>query len=151
MAYQPRAAILPPNRSWWVKAIPNAQRRTHLLVEELACLQSIRGGDDGNEIRGFVARFRKATGDGNPIGLELEVRGAKGNMAVIFAHIPGVGAASWFPALVVPMSPRISRVVVETGKASRFPVEPPKRDTWGEDEDRPRGGPEKVAIRIVGS
>ena len=150
MANQPRAALLPPNRSWWVKAMPEPQRRTHLLVEELVHLQSLRGGDDGDEIREFVARFRKATGDGNPIGLELEVRGAKGNMAVIFAHIPGVGAASWFPALVVPMSARIGRVVVETGTASRFPVEPPKRDPWGEDEDRPRGGPEKVAIRMVG-
>jgi hypothetical protein len=121
MANQPRAALLPPNRSWWVRAMPEPQRRTHLLVEELVHLQSLRGGDDGEEIRGFVDRFRKATGDGNPIGLELEVRRTKGNRAVIFAHIPGVGAVSWFPALVVPMSPRIGRVIAETATASRFP------------------------------
>jgi hypothetical protein len=131
--------------------MPEPQRRTHLLVEEFAHLQSHRGGDDGDEIRGFVARFRSATKDSNPIGLELEVRGAKGNMAVIFAHIPGVGAASWFPALVVPMSASIGRVVLETGTASRFPVKPePKRDAWGEIETKRPPVLAKVQIRMVG-
>ena len=151
MAIQPKAAPLPPNRAWWVKALPPHRRLTHLLTEELVHLQSHREHGEACEIREFLGRFRAVTRDGNVIGAELGVRKAKLYMAVVYAHIPGVTAITWFPVLVLPMSDRIGRVMVETGVVERFPEKPePTRDVWGEPQrNRPPVLP-KVAIRMVG-
>lgn len=151
MAIQPKAAPLPPDRAWWVKALPPHRRLTHLLAEELVHLQARREHGEACEIREFLGRFRAVTRDGNVIGAELGVRKAKLNMAVVYAHIPGVTAIAWFPALVLPMSDRIGRVMAETGVVERFPEKPePARDAWGQPErNRPPVLP-RVAIRMVG-
>src|SRR5690242_7399984 len=77
MAHQPKAAPLPPNRAWWVKAMPPHRRLTWMLTEELAFLQATRERREAGEIRGFLERFRAVTRDGNVIGAELGVRKAK--------------------------------------------------------------------------
>ena len=151
MAVQPKAAPLPPNRAWWVTAMPPHRRLTHLLTEELVHLQAHRERGESGEIREFLGRFRAVTRDGNVIGAELGVRKARLNMAVIYAHIPGVTAIAWFPVLVLPMTDRIGRVMVETGVAEPFPEKPePTRDAWGEPEPKRPPVLPKVAIRMVG-
>lgn len=151
MAFQPRAALLPPNRAWWVKAMPAHRRLTHLLTEELTHLQAHREGGEACEFREFVGRFAALTKDGNPIGIELGVRKARGNMAVLYAHIPEVGAVAWFPALVVPASSRIDRIMVEGEAADRYHVKrEPKTDVWGQVEHQGRSKLPKVEIRMIG-
>ena len=151
MACQPRSAPLPPNRAWWVESMPAHRRLTHMLIEELVRLQANRERGGAGEIREFLGRFRAVTWDFNVIGIELGVRKSRGNMAVVYAHIPGVGAVSWFPALVIPASGRIARIMVEAGLADRFATKPePTRDVWGQVEpNRPPVLP-RVQIRMVG-
>ena len=151
MAFQPRSAPLPPNRAWWVNAMPQHRRLTFMLTEELVLLQAHRERGEAGEIREFLGRFRAVTRDGNLIGIELGVRKARGNMAVVYAHIPAVGAMSWFPALVVPMSGRFARTMVEAGLADRFATKPePTRDVWGQVEPKRPPVQPKVQIRMVG-
>ena len=151
MGIQSKAALLPPDRAWWVKALPTHRRLTHLLTEELMHLQAHREHRDACEIRTFLGRFRAVTRDGNVLAAELGVRRAKPHMAVVYSHIPGVTAISWFPVLIVPMTDRIGRIMAETGVVERFPRKPePARDAWGEPErNRPPVLP-KVVIRMVG-
>jgi hypothetical protein len=151
MALQPRSAPLPPNRAWWVESMPAHRRLTHMLTEELVHLQAHRDCGDAGEIREFLGRFRAVTRDGNVIGIELGVRKVRGNMTVVYAHIPGVSVVSWFPALVVPMSVRIARIMVEAGLADRFATKPePTRDVWGQVDPKRPPVLTKVHIRMIG-
>ena len=86
MGEQPRNAPLPPHRKWWVERMSLADRRSYLLAEELERLAVSRKGEASSAIRGFLVAWRKATQGGNPIGLELKVKRAKANMAIVFAH-----------------------------------------------------------------
>jgi hypothetical protein len=125
---------------------------TEMLIEELIHVQGSREKKEAEEIRRFLARYRDARpSDGSP-GLELTVRKAsKMGVLVVYAHITGFGVAKWFPALVIPSSDRIERVMVECGVLERYPIKlMPKRDAWGEVEPRRPPVIEKVAIQMVG-
>jgi hypothetical protein len=152
MAYQPRNVVLPPNRKWWDKAKTPARRMTDMLLDELAYLLPLREKTEAESIRGFISRYRLVTREGSCVKLELTVRKApKFNTLVIYGHIPDMGAANWFPALVIPSSNRIERVMVECGVLERHPLKlEPKRDAWGEVEQRRPPVIEKVAIQMVG-
>jgi hypothetical protein len=152
LAYQPRNLVLPPNRKWWDKAKTPMRRMTDMLLDELAYLLERREKTEAEEIRRFISRYRLAIRNDTCVNLELTVRKApKMGTMVIYAHTTEFGAAKWFPALVIPSSGRIERIMVECGVLERHPLKlEPKREAWGEVEPRKPPVIEKVAIQMVG-
>ena len=150
MGEQPRNAPLPPHRKWWVERMSFADRRSYLLADELESLAVSRKGEASSAIRGFLVAWRKATQGGNPIGLELKVKRARANTAIVFAHSPHIGSVRWLPVLVVPWNHRFDRIRRECGDDLMFAwTAEPKRDVWGESEPRSRPRVDKVVIRLV--
>jgi hypothetical protein len=106
---QTRSAQLPLHQNWWVVRVSRAQRRSFLIAEELERLAVSRERDDAAAIRGFLVAWRRATQGRNPMNLELEVKRARANMAIVFAHCPHIGSVPWLPVLVVPWNHRLGR------------------------------------------
>lgn len=132
MAIQPRAAPSPPHRPWYVKAKTPSERLTYLLIQELERLMETRDKRDSAVVRSFLVKFRALLGDGNVMAAELSIGRGRGNTAVLYAHSPGAGVIRWVPALVVPMSTRLDRIMRECGKGERFEHRAEReRDVWG--------------------
>lgn len=132
MAIQPRAASSPPHRPWYVDLKPPSERLTYLLIEELERLMETREKRDSAVVRSFLAKFRALSGAGNVMAAELSIGKGRGNAAVLYAHSPGAGVIRWVPALVVPMSTRLDRIMRECGKGRRFEHQVEReRDVWG--------------------
>ena len=147
MAIQPRAASSPPRRPWYVNLKPPSERLTHLLIEELEHLMETRDTRDSAVIRSFLAKFRALVGDGNVMAAELSMGKGRGNAAVLYAYSPGAGVIRWVPALVVPMSTRLDRIMRECGKGRRFDYEAEReRDVWG--AIVPRKAPVMPTVKI---
>ncbi|RUL81293.1 hypothetical protein [Tautonia sociabilis] len=125
-------------------------RRSHLLAEYLEGLADRRDRDDARAIRGFLAAWHRATEGDNALGLEIRVRRARLNMAVVFVQSGAAGPIRWLPTLVVPWTHAIERIGHECGDPAPSPERAePARDVWGEPD---RGHPPvlpKVAIRLV--
>ncbi len=126
-----------------------------MILNELEHLQSFRDHSEQSEIRSYLAKYRKASGDGNPIGLELRIVKApkKPRTIVIYGYTLDFGAAKWFPALLMATSPRIERIMLECEIKERYDSSPerkPNRNEW--DEIAPSKPPkfDKVTLRIVG-
>ncbi len=146
---QPRSAPLPPHRKWWVECMCRGARRSHLIAEELERLACSRERGEAAAVRGFLVAWRRATQGDNPIGLELKVKRAKANLAIVFAH-SHVGSVRWLPVLVVPWTHRFERIGRECGDLERFPyTQEPARDVWGEVEQKRRPLVPKTEIRLI--
>ena len=150
MAIQPRAASSPPRRPWYVNLKPASERLTYLLIEELERLMEARDTRDSAVVRSFLAKYRALAGGGNVMAAELGVGRGRGSVAVLYAHSPGAGVIRWVPALVVPMSTRLDRIMRECGKGTRFEYEAEReRDVWGALVPRMPPIIPSVAIQVV--
>ena len=122
----------------------------YLIAEELERLACSRERGEAAAVRGFLVAWRRATQGDNPMGLELKVKQAKANLAIVFANSPYVGSVRWLPVLVVPWNHRFDRIGRECGDLERFPYNhEPKRDVWGEVERQPRPVVPKADIRLL--
>lgn len=150
MGFQPHAAPLPPHRKWYVVAMEPHRRLTCLLSEELEHLMETRGGRDASVIRSFLGKYKSLVANGNVMAAELSVGKGRGSSAAVYIYSLGAGVIRWVPALVVPMSTRIDRIMRECGLDRLFPfgVEP-NRNAWGEVEPRKPPIVDKVAVQMV--
>jgi hypothetical protein len=84
------------------------------------------------------------------MGLELKVKRARANIAIVFAHSPHIGSVSWLPVLVVPWNHRFERIRRECGDDPPFAWKTePKRDVWGEVKRKRRPVLPRVEVKLI--
>jgi hypothetical protein len=152
VAIQPRNAPVSPPRKWWVTCKARPAKRTDLIIVELERIMNLRERGEREAIRGFIVAWRKATGDGNPAGIELRIKLAKKlpNTVIVFAEIPGIAVVQWMPAITIPMSSYIDQLMRECGDSPLFPQDRERiTDAWGvpERKGRPQAT-DKIPIKL---
>jgi hypothetical protein len=130
-----------------------ADRRSWLIIEELQRIAMIRERKEVTAIRAFTAAWHRATQGGNPAAMGIRIKKAKKrpDVMVISVEMAGFGMVRWLPAIIVPTSDRLTRIMQECGDLSLFPPDRVRKtDVWGVPEP-PRQPPvsQKVNIELV--